>query len=107
MRVRSLAAFAYPAGARTAPWRLPADLAFCTVDPGLHGKKGLAYPDVALVMTRRGAGQPPAAIEPLARKFLETRTGGATVEAAAAARRIAAEVEAREREWQELMRSVD
>lgn len=107
VRVRTLVAYAYPVGERTAPWRLPADLAFCTVEPDLHGEKGLAYPDVALVMTRRGAGQPAAAIEALARKFLDTRTAGARIDVAAAARRIGAEVEADHREWRDLLRSLE
>lgn len=105
--VKSIAVFAYPDGARTAPWRLPADLAFCAVDPAVHGDDRLAYPGIALVMTKWGTRRPPAEVEQLARAFLRARRKDPSTPAVDAARDIAEgyrRMQEEERDWQEAIR---
>ena len=105
--VKSIAVFAYPDEARTVPWRLPVDLAFCTVDPALHADDKLPYPNIALVMTRRGTRRPASDVEGLARAFLEARQDDPAMPAADAARAIAEgfrRMQEEEREWQQAIR---
>ena len=105
--VKSIAVFAYPDGARTAPWRQPVDLAFCTVDPALHADDKLPYPNIALVMTRRGTRRPASDVEGLARAFLEARLDDPALPAVDAARAIAEgfrRMQEEEREWQQAIR---
>lgn len=105
--VKSIAVFAYPDGARTAPWRLPTDLAFCAVDPAMHGDDRLPYPVIALVMTARGARRPAAVVEDLAQAFLQARRKDPSTPGADAARDIAEgfhRMQEEERDWQEAIR---